>query len=828
MSTQTHGFDLTYQIDEDSLLAALDRLLIRNIEMAVSSLGMTIPLNGLEALGAPAIPVNTVQRGRLQITNQPVTTLTMPSAVDGNLTLRIDFPNTLLSLDAVPPLLGLNVFSGLGALSPREAGHLIITLTLSLTSTAGMNRSQIVISRQSIAVDDLSAMPALTGLSPTNGINITAYAVRINSAIEQTITAVLGPLFPVRVDLPFGDRDICNIGVRQLATRLLPAGTGTQASLAFFATLRDSSSGNISQATVSALPSDAEGLFALANSFLLDLVCCLIQRHPTIGGLDGPTQQTPTCCIWRGIDNVSFDGEEVRLEEMRICIEDLGASARFNVFAHASRSGWGWSSHGTVAFNLTIQKSGNGISATPVDIELDSFTEKEWWVWLIEIVVVAIGAGIGFLVGGPGGALAGGAIALAIVAVGDLIISTLMGLAAGTVSGALGTLNATSARLLPESLTTNFGGLSELLEVDFDDLAVTGRVKRPQVRVLHEAWDITLFPGDRLDLDRGVIARVGQPDSAIQLDGDLIWQTDPLAGEVLELAMRSAPSASLEGMAFQPSAGLIVRNPLDPIILRTRSLASLGSARFVKVAGVSYWSLTERDAKAASYPTTAQRIQDTAMPASTAPYPPGHAVMVLRTTAGRYAKCAVWRGSGSELHVGFVTYDTALPFYLRQNWTTTRGPNVPSNSVFLQRYQVSRYGRFDAVNGYPFWVPTFNMPVEWFWNGSHIEGGGLLPDGTTSFIINGTHCELRTQMGTPLVGTLQVRVLPPFTQYVATAQLNYKGTETVPVDAVLSRDLSSQSMTQERPFVESTPLVDQLPAAIARGMRIPPDRVLLR
>ena len=119
MSTQTHGFDLTYQIDEDSLLAALDRLLINNIEMAVGSLGMTIPLNGLEALGAPVIPVNTVQSGRLQITNQPVTTLTMPSTVDGNLTLRINFPNTLLSLDAVPPLLGLNVFSGLGALSPR-------------------------------------------------------------------------------------------------------------------------------------------------------------------------------------------------------------------------------------------------------------------------------------------------------------------------------------------------------------------------------------------------------------------------------------------------------------------------------------------------------------------------------------------------------------------------------------------------------------------------------------------------------------------------------------------------------------------------------------
>ena len=79
MSTQTHGFDVTYQIDRESLLASFDRLLLHNIETAVDSLEFAIPLNGLGAIGAPAIPANALQSGRIQITNQPDTTLTMPN-----------------------------------------------------------------------------------------------------------------------------------------------------------------------------------------------------------------------------------------------------------------------------------------------------------------------------------------------------------------------------------------------------------------------------------------------------------------------------------------------------------------------------------------------------------------------------------------------------------------------------------------------------------------------------------------------------------------------------------------------------------------------------
>src|SRR6185436_9282090 len=98
----------------------------------------------------------------------------------------------------------------------------------------------------------------------------------------------------------------------------------------------------------------------------------------------------------------------------------------FTVDIHVTKSGSGWTSHATALFDIDLARAGNGINASPVNVVLDDWVDKEWWVWLIEGLVVIAGAVIGFFVGGPSGAVAGGAIALAIVAVGDLIISTLL------------------------------------------------------------------------------------------------------------------------------------------------------------------------------------------------------------------------------------------------------------------------------------------------------------------------------------------------------------------------------------------------------------------
>ncbi len=109
--------------------------------------------------------------------------------------------------------------------------------------------------------------------------------------------------------------------------------------------------------------------------------------------------------------------------------------------------------------------------------------------------------------------------------------------------------------MLPQELIANFGGLSEILAVDFDDLRVAGKVTRAQVRVLREAWDFTLFPGDRLDLDQGIIIRAGAPEPEAELDADLIWRTEPLVTEaVIE---RSAPGDLLSSRL---ASGDVVRS----------------------------------------------------------------------------------------------------------------------------------------------------------------------------------------------------------------------------------------------------------------------------
>lgn len=833
MSTETSGFDLLYQIDRDSLLAALDRILVQNMALRLSSLNLGIPINGAQNGGAPVIPAGTLQNGTLQLTSVPEASLTMPTTPDGDLILQVDFPDTLLTLQAVPALVGLNVFAGLLALAPASAGQLRITITLRLDGHPASGRLEVEFDKVSVVVSPLAAIPALGGLSPTNGVNVATYAIRINDAIAVQVNAALGQL-PVRVNLPFGARGLCDIGLRTLIARLLPADGTHQASLGFFGELTDGGDGNIANATTSTLDPAVEGSFALANDFVLKLVCCLIQRHPSIAGLGEPTSHPSGCCRWDNVEHVSFDGQTVTLEHMLLCIERTGVTAKFTVDIHVTKGGHGWTSHATAKFDLDLQQSGNAIDATPANIELDNWIHKEWWVWLIEALVVIAGAVIGFLLGGPTGAVAGGAIALAIVAVGDLIISTLLGAAAGAVSGALGTLGATGMKLLPQELTDTFGGLSGIDQFEFDDLTVGGPVKKPATNVLHEGFDIVLNIGDRFDLDRGIVFRAGAVPVGGELDADLIWRSEPLVNEA-SMAM-VAPSSG--GCATSPAEMLRrinvgVQLPQLEWYGTNRSLSPLGSARVVALTGTSFWSLTEREAKAVSYPgALGVRIAGSSLPESSTAYPPGTRVFVARTTAGRFAKCAAWKDGGGSLHLAYATWDTPLPLNIRTQWAVTRGPEIASPQAFAHTYQVSRHGSFEAQLGT--WLPwIFGLPEptsEWFWNGVRLQDSGTLSDGTTQFEVDGKYCRLTTAMGKPLSGLLQVRTTLPWVSYVADREFDFRGTETIfdfpPVFESFDSGPTVTPIPPARPIVP--PLIEQLPLAIAKGMKIPLEQVLLR
>ncbi|HTJ85512.1 MAG TPA: hypothetical protein VL400_27535 [Polyangiaceae bacterium] len=864
MDAQTHDFDVVYQIGADSLLAALDRLLLDALELRLSQLDLAVPLTGLAS--TVPIPTNTVQQGRLQITQQAVATIALPTTPGSDeLTVTVTLAGVRLALDAVAVLL---TFAGVGALVPTDVGTITLTLTLRLGRTQGGGRVDVTLARSATEVSTPS------GLTPTildalsNQLDATAHATAVGTAIRTAVENAIGSLFPVLARIPFGAPALCDIGVRDLVPKLLPATTGTKASLGFFLRLQQGSNPTVPATATSSLPSDPaiEGGVVLANAFLKRLVCCLFENHPDIRGLGSPTEETSDCCHWRNRDNVSLGTEIVKIEDLSICLETSpGSQSRIAFSVQASKSGSGWIAHTKVSFDVRLALDGNAIEALAGAATTSTWVDKEWWVWLLEVLGVIAGAVIGFFLGGPWGAIGGGVIALAIVGVVDLLLFGIGNLAAGAISGALNSLGASAVQLLPPALTETFGSISNLVELDFDDLAVFGRVRPPAgANILREGSDLVLYEGDRIDLDRGLIARSG--DSTLGIDADLIWRRErqldvsavsPAAAAwrsvdgrparlraMVEAASRSMTPAvqavgALDAKDLAAWAGAGAFALPDPFVPTSLSIQPLGGARSLPVSGTSFWSLGLRDLRAIVYPSArGNRIPGTSIPRSASAYPGEARVFAVRTTAGRFAKCVAWRDAEDALHLSFITYDTPVPLTLHSTRRETRGAAIPSEVAIGTTYQVSRYWRFQARLGAA-WIPPSwlgSVTFRWYWDGGAISGSDTLSDGTTTYRAVADVCELTTAMGTPLRGTLQVEATTPVGVFAATAEIHEEGTVTVPFQPPLVLELPTpwrrplpdpvDSAVFALPEMVSLP--EQLRSAFARGMDIPVDRVRFR
>jgi hypothetical protein len=127
MQDQTHGFDVAYALDQSSLLAALDGMLLDDLGVRLATLPLTVPLAGLAAV----VPAGTTQSGRLVPTSRPTMSLAMPTTPNGNLTITVTLQAAALSLDSVPGVgTAVNVFQTVGGLAPTNIG--IVTITLSV------------------------------------------------------------------------------------------------------------------------------------------------------------------------------------------------------------------------------------------------------------------------------------------------------------------------------------------------------------------------------------------------------------------------------------------------------------------------------------------------------------------------------------------------------------------------------------------------------------------------------------------------------------------------------------------------------------------------
>lgn len=831
MDGQLGGYDVSYQLDADSVRKALQSVVVDPLAMRLTTLPLAV------VLSSPA-PANTMQSGAIQAASPPTVSLTMPAAVGGSVSLVVTYASMLLSLQAVPGVVG---FAGVGALPPTNAGKLTITLTLGFSSMPSGDSTFVQItSTQTPDVSALGSMPDLSGLSTT-----IALAGPVNSAVGAAVRNAVASLLPLPIEIPLGARSaVCDIGPRKLDVTVLPKGATTQPSLAFFLTLRDGISTNLGTVTTSVLSTKNAGAIALSTDFLKTLICCLMEQGGTINGL-GPhdaddctitdhTGAERTGCCWHNKNNVQLGDKLVHVEELAISIV-TGSPSTIFFHVHATQSGDGWTAHAVVEVNIGLHANQGSISAKADEVEpyTHTWTDIEWWVWAISLVFAAIGAIVGLILGGVAvvpigaGALAGFGLGLAVSGVLDLLLTGIGDVAANAIGDALSTLGLTGMTILPPELTDKFGSITDVLEVEFDDLVVGGDVRGPRRdNVVSEGTNVVLQLGDRIDLDHGVVARLPTTPAGFPLEADLIWRREPfviggLSGVNTAVAARFAPDAlTAPPLVFVPDS--------PPPSLGT--LAPLGGARVLAVAR-SFWALSEHDLEGIAFPVhRGNAIAGSNIVVSPDPYPFGSTVFVVRTTAGRLAKCVVWRDTQDRLHLSYVTYDTWQPVAVAARWTTTLGPLVGSTAIG-PRYQVSRTGTFVASQTGPnplIWFPP--TAYRWFWNNELLQGSGTLPDGTTTYAIIDKTCRMTTAMGTTLAGVLQLERGDGENAVVATLQISEIGTEVQPdlPDSQAFTAMVAVSQPPPPPPPHHRPLHEQLVDAFARGMGLPVAEVRFR
>jgi hypothetical protein len=206
-------------------------------------------------------------------------------------------------------------------------------------------------------------------------------------------------------------------------------------------------------------------------------------------------------------------------------------------------------------------------------------------------------------------------------------------------------------------------------------------------------------------------------------------------------------------------------------------ITSRGSARLVLLGGRSFFGLTENDIAELTYPFNQGGISNLLIPHSDSSNPSSTVVFAVRTSEGRYAKCAAWQDSGGRLHLRYRTYDTPLPLTLTATWTSTRGRQIASSFdglLAFTEYAVSRRGTLRAE------PRTLRAPVtyRWTWNGAAISGAGTLAGTTAQFSVAGAVCTIQTRMGEPLAGEICVAATDA-TGFEVTScrQFNLSGTE---------------------------------------------------
>lgn len=780
--SQTHGFDIVLETGLSSFVNLLHSTFIDDLPLRLSHVDFGVP-----------VPSTTLtQNGFVNMPTRPTASVDVTAAGTA-FTLDLRFPGTQITLDTVAGL-PIGVGAPVSGLFPTGEIHAVLQLTM--TAALSGSNNDLTIGQTSITVDPIGGLP---------GTVLAGVAGSARTAVESAIRSIFPIVLPVSLPLNSG----CSaVGMIPFVPKLLPGSGSTVDSLAFLFA-RSGVTGRGGEITSSSVTTSSAGVITVANVLLRDVLCCLL---PPVLGLPAPTT-SGSCCTWPDMDEVNFAGTHFNhVRNLRICVG--GTAVTFS--GMLINEGWGW--HANVGFTMNVRLRNDAGAIAPALDPPVLMTDAgiEWWVWLIAVLIVvvlaAVGAVLGFFAGGPWGAVGGG---IAGFLVGFLIAALVVGVIAGAAAAAAALVGPTLAGvrgalgnlfLLPPDLTSRFGTLSLIGDPVIDDLrmrgVMTGNAPHP---ARASAADQILEVGQRIDLDRGVVLESHEEP----MEADLEWNEDTLI-----LGRRRGGSAGV---------------PISVYAIHSQNAARLS------MLALHFFAITEHDVENVIYPGGGSGISGFSIPVSDHE-PLSPRVFAVRTTAGRYAKCAAWRDSHGRLHLRYHTYDTPLPLTLQSHWTNRRGAVVASgDSVFASwtDYEVERTGHVTAV-------PTSRLvpPItyRWFWNGAQISGSGTLAGTSATYSVSGASIDIMTAMGTPLAGELCAEATDHHGVAVdACAEFNLPGTtrETqrdqrfhefeLPPEAF--RPWTGPGPDPAPDVVVSLPVREQFISAFAAGMKISPEKL---
>jgi hypothetical protein len=183
--------------------------------------------------------------------------------------------------------------------------------------------------------------------------------------------------------------------------------------------------------------------------------------------------------------------------------------------------------------------------------------------------------------------------------------------------------------------------------------------------------------------------------------------------------------------------------------------------------------------------------------------------VAIRTSEGRYGEAAAWRDAAGQLHLHYLTFDTAVAVELQAAWEPLAGLPMAGGL-----FRVHWTGTVTAVPGRALQAP---VSYTWSWNDQALGASGLLPTGD-SYTATGSTISITTRAG--LLGRLcvQARDSTGFQAGVC-ADIRLPAVAALDGDTSLREaPLAAGALARPQEALATGTLNDQLAAALEAGM----------